>query len=302
MTGTVTGSRYVGVKGWAHGDITTELKRALLFFDQVIVGHVHEPSYCRQFEELSADLAVLDDRGIIIRGPYADFDARTYLWLHEDEDDLRNPTARVTSRLPSGRPTIFETGGPTVPRLPRATLADMYARKFATLRSHAETRIPLLSRFANVPLADSSEASVLQVVFHRIPMPTKTTPWKAIMEWRDDSDARAKFVRLRRWIHDIDKSEPTHVIADRLEAALSDYCDYMRVQHATFAPGKWEALIQAFVEILETLPQLKLSPLLNAAFSARRNRLQLTAAEQKAPHRDVAYILATRNAFRNPAG
>src|SRR5687768_241063 len=66
---------------------------------------------------------------------------------------------------------------------------------------------------------------------------------------------------------------------------------------ACFTMGKWEAVILAILEVLEKLPQIKLSPLLNATFTARRNRLHLAEAEQKAPNRDVAYILATQQRF-----
>jgi hypothetical protein len=183
-----------------------------------------------------------------------------------------------------------------------STSADVYARVAAVHLSELncdDVALPLLSTpIAPQSIVHAKKAEIISMVFNKIPIANDTTPWEAIIDWRNDPEARAKFARLRVWVNSASRGElSTAELSDSMEALLADYSAYMSDQHAKIGRGYWELTCTAVVKFLEELPRIKLSPALDVAFHASRSHAQLIEAERKAPGREVAYLLATHDRF-----
>ena len=46
----------------------------------------------------------------------------------------------------------------------------------------------------------AKRAAVIRVVINNLPLPAAETPWEAIVDWRSDPEAYAKYRVLRAWI------------------------------------------------------------------------------------------------------
>jgi hypothetical protein len=134
-------------------------------------------------------------------------------------------------------------------------------------------------------------ADVAQVVIQAMPHPDEMTPWEAIIEFRQDPDASAKALGLRRWMRKIaNESRPVGEIREELEWLLTEYERYMRLHRMKVNVGIVETVVTTTAELIEDITKLKFSHAASLPFVAKHRRIALLEAELQAPGREVAYI------------
>ena len=294
-------TRYVGVKGWGVGDISGELKRAAILFDQIALRHTHGEKDCEQYPETNHDIEWLRDRKIVVRGPEAVYDDERHPWLHSFPPTiLSDPTNAVKSFILKHLTDWDVLSINEFEHQHFTAAADVYGRVAAVeLQSEDTVALPLLATSTTTESClPTRKADVLRVVYEGIPMPDETTPWQAILDFRNDDAAREQFVRLRCWINKSTRSEVSaSEVRDELEALIAAYCTYMKGQHRRLAVGRLELFCTAVGECLDSFPLLKVSPMLKVLFRAERLQRDLMEEELKAPGREVAYVVAARSQF-----
>lgn len=301
---------HIGILGWPIGDIRSELKRAALFCDQIALKHLHSESDCNAFPEALREIRWLYERGVVVEAPEAPYDTTKHPWLASYPSYmLTDPHLGVKIHLlrmleVPGQPPRYGPLEPTDQFKVRhyGEVAELYTRVVTTqLLESGQQVTPLLSRSftANV-LSRPISADTVTVILDQLPLPDAETPIEAVMEWRGDPDAKQRLVRLRVWLNRALRQRLTSAeLRDELELALADYNDYMILHHKKMSRGRFEIVCSAIVDVLEALPKIKLSPLLDVVFHSERSKLQLAEVEMKAPGRELAYILRTREHFGN---
>lgn len=297
-------TRYVGVKGWGVGDILPELKRAALLCDSVILRHIHGENDCKKYPETIQAIEKLQELGIVVRGPDALYNVEKHEWLRSYPPEMvTDPYEVVRMRYVANSYSASPSDVESFKRTYLEEASDIYARVAALqLQDEGVTAVALLNRPATQgPLLPTKRGDVVRIVLDKIPMPDAATPWEAILDWRSDPEAHGRFAGLRCWINQAVKSDdPMDELKDQLEAQLEKYSTYMWVQHQRLQRGRFEIFCSALVQVLEGLPKIKLSPLLDVVFHAERSRVALAEEELKAPHRELAYIIATRGRLEKP--
>src|SRR5215217_1874788 len=266
-------THYVGVKGWGVGDILPELKQAALLCDSIVLRHIHGEEECKRYPETIGAIEMLQERGIVERGPDALYNVEKHEWLRAYSPDIvTDPYEAVRIRhMANSYSAAPAAGSVEIERDYLEKAADLYARLAALqLQDKGVTAVALLNRpAAQDPRLPTKRVDVVHIVLDRMPMPDASTPWEAILDWRNDPEARGKFASLRCWINRAVKSgDPLDELDDLLEAQLDEYSTYMRDQHKKFKRGRFETFCTALVQVLEELPKLKLSPLLDVVFHA----------------------------------
>lgn len=150
----------------------------------------------------------------------------------------------------------------------------------------------------------TKRTKVVRAVYDKIPMPDANTAWEAIHDWRADTQARSLFNRLRHWMsRSTESSSSIATLSEEMEVLLDDYSSYMEVQHAKIPKGQFGAICLAGVEFLESLPSIRISPLVKALFKPEIRDAALTTREGdlRAPGRELAYIVRTQEIFGKPA-
>jgi hypothetical protein len=146
---------------------------------------------------------------------------------------------------------------------------------------------------------DDGSKTVLQVVLNQIPLPDDSTPWEAIIEWRNDPDARKQLRRLKRWMRKIaTESESPTLIQEELLYLLDEYNDHLTRHKLKTTTSVLQSLLSTTAEIAGNLASFKWGTAVENLFILRKRRIDLLEAEHTAPGREVAYIANITQAFK----
>jgi hypothetical protein len=147
-----------------------------------------------------------------------------------------------------------------------------------------------------VPLGD---AKVIDMVLHQLPQPDENTPWEAILDWRADADAQVKFRRLKLWMSNVVRGEKSPKdLEDELRYLIDEYRNYMALHNIKANTGVIRTLFVTAADIAGKVASLKWGEAAKALFVFHERRIALLEAEQKAPGREVAYIVEAQKKFR----
>jgi hypothetical protein len=167
---------------------------------------------------------------------------------------------------------------------------------------------PILPEFAlelEKVSSRNNKGEVIEIVLNSLPTPDDATPWERIIEFRNDSDSQRKFLSLKNWINEVARMElKSNEVKDKLEALTSDYQNHMRIHkiktklsavktivlaEAGFIAGGWLTGMGALPGIVGMV----VTPL----FTIKQRQVMLLEEEQKAPGKEVAYILKANKYF-----
>jgi hypothetical protein len=141
--------------------------------------------------------------------------------------------------------------------------------------------------------------NVVRIILHQLPQPDESTPWEVIHDFRSDSEARGKFLRLKKWMNEVSREDiPLREKEDRLEWLLHEYEEHLRLHDIKFKRSAFESLVIMGTGILEHTVKLRWSEAAKTLFSLRQQKGILLEAELKAPGRELAYIAHARSRFR----
>ncbi len=144
----------------------------------------------------------------------------------------------------------------------------------------------------------SGRDSVAHVVLKEIPMPDDVTPWEAILDFREDPDARAALERLRRWMASVPTlSTSLRAVEAEVQALIADYTEIMRIHRMKYQLGALQTLVLAGAGFAENMAKLRFEKAISALFALRERRIALLEAERTALGRPLSYVLMTRAAF-----
>jgi hypothetical protein len=139
---------------------------------------------------------------------------------------------------------------------------------------------------------------VVELVLHTMPTPGNETPWKALLEFRDDPDTRHKLVGLRRWMTSFAKDARTQTeVRTELEFLMEEYRAHIRLHGLKWHVGTLESVMSLAAESLEGILRLKPTQLVSALFGVKHRRIALKEAEASAPGREVAYLVDAQAKF-----
>lgn len=161
-----------------------------------------------------------------------------------------------------------------------------------------------------VPLAIGSNANLdqlfkggrtptMHILLNAIPEPEPyTTSWEAILDFRDDKDARGKLAQLRSWIIDMSRTDLSpNDITTKLEALRYEYEQHMKLHKMKFRAGILQTVVVATAEFAENLAKLQLGKLAKGLFTCQEAKLALLEAELTAPGRELAYLYQVQRTF-----
>ena len=140
--------------------------------------------------------------------------------------------------------------------------------------------------------------AVIHVVLKSIPLPHDGTAWEDIIEWRNDPEARKRYLRLKHWMNTVvSENRSPQDLHDEIQMLLAEYEDYVKLHCRKLQIGILETFVTTSAEVLEGLVKLKLSDAARALFSLKRRDVELLEAERLAPGRQLAYIAQARGRF-----
>lgn len=158
-----------------------------------------------------------------------------------------------------------------------------------------------ISRFdEGIPQPYSAgDQNVFEIVLNQLPEPDETVSWEQIMEFRSDPESKGKFWGVRTWMSEIAKAQlsPAEII-EKIEWSLYEYQKHMKLHRMKINYGTLRTLVTVGTGVAEGLVKFKWSKAAELLFSVHDRKLALLEAESGAPGRELAYIVAARERFK----
>lgn len=140
--------------------------------------------------------------------------------------------------------------------------------------------------------------AVLRVVLKQFPVPSETTPWETVLDFRRDEASMLKYRRLRHWINQVARKEMTSTeIEDELLYLISEFEGAMKLHGMKTKASVIETIVTTSAEVLGNLAALKWGTAARTLFELRKQDIALMEAENSAPGREIAYLIDVKRRF-----
>lgn len=140
---------------------------------------------------------------------------------------------------------------------------------------------------------------VFEIVINSLPIPSDSTPWEQILEFRNDADSYSKFLALRNWINETARGELSPIeIEQKLEYLLDQYRQHMKLHKIKTNTGLLETVVVTGGEVLGNLITFQWGKSAKALFALKNRKIALLEGELTAPGNEVAYIIKAQESFK----
>ncbi len=245
------------------------------------------------FDALALDLS---DRAALRSGPLlSDFAREDMAWLSQEGllttlGGLAALGQRKAHTFDSITVQGTELVGPVIEKPVRAMARAGVALQaaYGIRRTAADLRSRLGIDAVAVPQAALGDLDapatrdvVIRITLLEFPTPSELTPWEEITEFRGNSDARAQWFRLKRWMNDMARSNlKPFEISDQLRALAADYEESLRISRLQYKRSALEIILSTTAEIAENLVKLNWAKATKSALDVTRHSAQPLAAER----------------------
>jgi hypothetical protein len=160
--------------------------------------------------------------------------------------------------------------------------------------------IPNVQKFKSLDkFEESKEEQVIKLVISNIPTPDNLVPFDEILDFREDTNNKRRYMGLTNWIKNISNSSLNiHEIKEELEYYTLDFENHMKLQKSNYQLSNLEVFIFLPLEIAEKTIKLQWSKIPESIFKFKRNKTQLLIEESNAPGREMAYIIKANEKFK----
>ena len=284
-------------------DLSTELKRQALLFDHISIynagwnfeliknGPLY-PMVSSWLDELELEYEWLKNNGILIdldrprlSMAEADFDKRQSVRTRHIEE-----THNLIAQLAKNQNVSIDRLFANLVKGDAIKLRE-YILDFANSKEIAAVSSLEIKNYLYDDVPKSQESDVVEVLINKLPVPSPTTPWEKIIDYRNDPESRNKLASLRRWITKISSSSPQkHEIEEEFEWLIGEFHSHMQFHRMKTNTETIEVLLKAPLDLVT----LKWSKLIDAFFAFQKRKIPLMEAELSAPGKEIAYILKAR--------
>lgn len=265
----------------------------LLLFDRVAVT-TPDLEYTKnllsrqpgRFERLIATQEWLYDKQLLFEYKHLDF---------PEKEKVLNQASQLPNthlELEFYDPRVFGTVKP---------MLDLFARCTAIHLSKKSNvkAVPIFQPDDFTPIQNQEKRGiVLQVVLESLPIPSADTSWEAIVDFRNDEEAKSKLLALRSWMNKIAKEKLSRKeLLEEIEYNINLYKQAMKYHKTLKGIGRIESLILSSAEIVDNLLRLKLSGVLKPFLEIRTRETILLLEELSYPGRDLSYFVKVQDEF-----
>lgn len=299
-------SKYIGVADLNLLSNECAVKKAALICDHLSFSAYHlsqalnklfDGMFSPLFDDLFNKIETLKSKGIVIDAP-SEFGSENT--LHAALELVlfdKNP------KIKAFRDKVIENieKDENIDVISRARMARRAAMRLQQVTGWDTVVIDTLD-VKQPALLNSGVDSVLSMLMTNMPEPSSETPWEAIVEYRQDADAKRQYAALKHWVNSaISSNKSIKELEDEMVYLQNEYKEHMRIHHMKIELGTMETVVVASAEILENLVRLKFGKAVKAIFAIEKRKVELLDAERQAPGRQLAYIINTVERFSSNA-
>lgn len=156
---------------------------------------------------------------------------------------------------------------------------------------------PILKTF-NTFQKPNKKSAVVQFLLNDIPEPDITTPWEKIIDFRNDEDARNKYLALMNWVNKASMSQLSlNDLQEEYEFLYSEYIKHIKIHKLKYNNSLLEILVNAGAGLLMAFQSGEFVGAIKNLFTMNVTHAKLMEEESKLPGKEVAYIYHVKEKF-----
>ncbi|WP_375558663.1 hypothetical protein ACE193_12995 [Bernardetia sp. OM2101] len=146
---------------------------------------------------------------------------------------------------------------------------------------------------------EGKESTTIQIIVSKFPIPNNNFSLQDILDFKNDSDNKRRYLGLVNWINEISKSNlSVEEIKDKLEYLTLEFENKMKLEKIDYNIGTVETIITLPLEIVENILKLNWSKIPKSILQIKRNKVKLLLGESGAFGREIAYISKVNEKFK----
>ncbi len=146
--------------------------------------------------------------------------------------------------------------------------------------------------------SEAKRSDIIQITLNSLPMPSETTSWEQIEDFRNDNDSKNKFLDLRNWMNEVARNKLSPLeIEQKLEFLVSQYQRQIKLHNLKTKTGTMEIFLISGAEVFENLAKFSFSKIAKSIFSIKHRKIELMENELNAKGSEIAYIIKAQDKF-----
>jgi len=119
-----------------------------------------------------------------------------------------------------------------------------------------------------------------------------------ILDFRNDSDNRRRYLGLTRWMKKmISSNYSKQEIEEEIEYLTLEFENRMKLEGIKYKLTNLEVIFSLPLEIIENIIKLNWSKIPKSLFSIKKNKVNALIGETKAPGKELAYLTSVQSKF-----
>lgn len=152
-------------------------------------------------------------------------------------------------------------------------------------------------KFQNVDSTVTRD-SVVRISLSEFPMPSDSTSWENIIEFRKNEKHKIQFQHLKVWMNKMGKSGLTeYEVTDVLRDIIYTYKHELELSKMKVQRGTLEVILTTTAEVAENLLKLNVATAMKSIFQVNKEYLKLIEEEKKLDGREIAYLVSAQRRF-----
>ncbi|HFQ5433778.1 TPA: hypothetical protein ACGVBV_004286 [Vibrio vulnificus] len=167
------------------------------------------------------------------------------------------------------------------------------------LRAKGIDAVPISHPFEDLDIdSEITRDSAIRLTLREFPVPSDSTPWEGIRDFRSDKEATDKFWELKQWMNKAGKSGlKQYEVQDELRGLINEYNKRMSLHKLKQQTGTFEVVVTTTASVAEDLVKFKWSNAIKSIFQVHKQDVKLLEDELNIPGKEVAYIANAKNRF-----
>jgi hypothetical protein len=286
---------YVGK--FSHSNNSAILKQQALFFDRIGITDLNDPIFLptnRKISDLELlqwrdELEWLRDKNVVFAIDEPKVEVADNEIIKSLFDKARESVIGLVGNhftLSDIAKTKGQEGKSSFDEILYGPYSKNMIRSLAIILRILSLQIELSKKASIVPLLSFSDYSyeiptsikndVAEIVINRLPIPSNTVPWEAIIDYRNDPETQKSLRALRNWIRKVSSENASPVeISDELETLIDEYQSHMKLHKLKANTETLEVITKAPLEIIENLVKIKFSKIPEPFFAFKKRQISL---------------------------
>lgn len=310
---------FIGVKHLIGVDDTASIKQEALMFDRIAVlrykmlAPMLRKGSCPAMSNYYDDLDWLLDEGIIFEPE--NITPTEDLLKNEEYQQCKSLLDKNLSEF-SKLPDLMEKGFEGKEEETASAVHAFFMTNYYDVR-HTTLLLREMKQMDAYPIftmpcgcspfisTETTKNDVIEISLKALPVPDYSTPWEQIIEYRSDPDSKIRFSRLRHWMSKAAHTEnKPNEIEEEFQTLIYEYSQHMKIHRMKTRLDTLKAVLVAEIGLFTggwltgvgALPGI-IGMLATPLYSIKQRQIELTAEEQRAPGKEVAYIVEATESF-----